>query len=169
MHPGQHFRILLERRIDFPSSCQFHICIHAKGSSLFHRDEQGSLRHTPETLPCKWWFPFILVLKKPCFNWLQNGDLLRSPDECNSFLLKSAGEDRPIIPMTGSRRWSPHHLGLEGSRTRRSRYCAPLRLPPSTAVNWLGELWAICKGRFAKGEALSECSSWPKSHIVLGF
>ena len=28
---------------------------------------------------CKWWFPFLLVMKKPCFKWLQNGDLLRSP------------------------------------------------------------------------------------------
>ena len=27
---------------------------------------------------CKWWFPFILVLKKQttCFNWLLHGDLL---------------------------------------------------------------------------------------------
>ena len=29
---------------------------------------------------CKWFCPLVLVLKKhPCFKWLQNGDLLRSP------------------------------------------------------------------------------------------
>ena len=30
---------------------------------------------------CKWWCPFILVEKATCFNWLQNGDLFRSPGQ----------------------------------------------------------------------------------------
>ena len=42
--------------------------------------KQGSLHYTPEHclvhggFPLFWW-------KKPCFKWLQNGDLLRSPVE----------------------------------------------------------------------------------------
>ena len=70
----------------FPSSCAYVILFWRSVRHEFGL-HQGSLHYTPK--PCKWWCPFIFVEKAPCFKWLQNGDLLRSPVHFSKFTKSS--------------------------------------------------------------------------------